>query len=185
MLVLFGKPSFGSRFKTTYSIPCSSQKVRFSGLSPSSDPVDTLTKPGDPVLYTIDTSNINQTYVTIYWSTVPGIVNDYQIDVSTTDFNMVATLLPGYPITVDKADTSINIGKDAGTATLNAGTWYWFKLRSRNNSGESEDSNYDGVITVPADPIATPASGITDNSFETNWKVQEKVWLKNQQLIYC
>ncbi|MCH8234368.1 MAG: fibronectin type III domain-containing protein, partial [Bacteroidetes bacterium] len=92
----------------------------------------------------------------------------YQVEVSSTDFT-APTLLPGYPLTV--TDASSTIGVDAGTTALTPGTSYWIRLRSRNSSGESPNSNVAAVLTKPATPVLNPVAttDIDQTSASLSW----------------
>jgi N-acetylneuraminic acid mutarotase len=120
------------------------------GASPFSNTLLVLTKPVTPVLNAVDTADIAQTMVAISWQAVTGIADDYQVEVSLTDFTS-PTLLTGYPLTV--TGSSLNIGSDMGTAPLAPGTNYWLRVRSRNSSGESTNSNVEVILTKPATPV--------------------------------
>jgi len=140
----------------------------------NSSVLEILTKPATPVLDTITAPNISQTSASVSWPAIAGIVMDYQVEVSSNNFD---SLLTGYPLTV--TETSVNIGvSDADS--LVAGTQYWARVRSRNASGESPNSNIRTMITKPATPILAlpdsteikqttawlrwdPVSGIVDN----------------------
>ncbi len=128
-----------------------------------------LTKPATPVLDAIALPDITQTSVDISWTDVSGVFDDYQVEVSSTDFAQGATLLAGYPLTV--TGSSLNIGVDVGTSPLSPGTNYWIRLRSRNSSGESGNSNVETLLTKPATPVlnAITGSDITPTSVTINW----------------
>jgi len=124
---------------------------QFNTESANSTTLVILTKPTLPVLNTVDPStDITQTSIVIGWGAVSGVVDDYQVEVSSTDFAS-PTILPGYPLTV--TGISLNIGVDAGTVALTPGTNYWFRVRSRNSSGESPNSNVQTGLTKPATPV--------------------------------
>lgn len=140
-----------------------------SGESPLSNVIPILTKPATPLLSNVLTQEITQFTARISWMAVSGLTDNYLIDVSSTDFSFTTTLLPGYPLSVDNSTTALVIGNDFGTSTLSPGTNYWVRVRSKNTTGESLNSNVASLLTIPSEPTATSASSITQVSFQATW----------------
>ena len=121
--------------------------------SPSvySSTLEILTLPAVPFINNVSLQDIDQTAISIDWAAVLRVADDYRVEVSSTDFDVVTTLLPVYPVTVD--GTAFEIGVDNGTTPLAPGTSYWIRMRSRNSSGESANSNVRNILTKPATPV--------------------------------
>jgi hypothetical protein len=55
-------------------------------------------------------------------------------------------------------------------AGLSAGTIYFYRLRSSNDSGNSINSNIISMLTLPSEPIAISASNRDYSGFTANWQ---------------
>lgn len=127
-----------------------------AGASPWSDPVLVLTTPNTPVLNEI--SLIGQTSATVSWEAIAGAEN-YVIDISQ---NFFQTLVPAYnALPVDIASIDV-VGLDPGEK-------YQIRVRSKNPSGESLNSELTELLTSPATPIARDATNSSTSVFTANW----------------
>ncbi|MBV6646311.1 MAG: fibronectin type III domain-containing protein, partial [Cyclobacteriaceae bacterium] len=138
-----------------------------TGNSNYSNTLSVLTKPETPVLNDVDNSNVGQSTATISWSSVFPSGGSYNVEVSSTDFSVGATILADYPLNV--TGTSLTVGSDLGTSALETSTTYWIRLRASNTSGESPNSNSVMILTRPSTPAGLPASDITASMFTANW----------------
>lgn len=127
-----------------------------SGTSGNSNIVSVLTQPDAPL--NPSAISIGQNNFTAGWSVVTGIT-EYLLDVSTDDF---ATNLTNY------SNRSV-VGNTISVINLTPGTPYKFRVRAKNATGPSANSSVVSLITVPANPVALPASSITQGSFTANW----------------
>lgn len=114
-----------------------------------SDTLNILTKPFDPVLMDVATSSIGQDTISLTWSNVDGVIDNYTIEVSASA--TFASLLTGYA--ADTASTNFIIGKSGNTASLTENTEYWIRILANNASGASNYSNEISVLTKPATPV--------------------------------
>ncbi|MCK9210880.1 MAG: fibronectin type III domain-containing protein [Ignavibacteriaceae bacterium] len=90
---------------------------------------------------------------------VNGGAVDYRLDVSDDNF---ATTLAGY--------TNLTVaGLSQAVAGLTAGTTYKYRVRAVNVDGTSVNSNEITVVTIPAAPVASAATGTTSVAFTANW----------------
>jgi hypothetical protein len=105
-------------------------------------------------------TDITTTSFKANWTAPTGIVTSYRLDVSANNF---ATNLAGYN------DLLVN-GTSQTVTGLAAGTTYSYRVRAVNASGPSVNSNNMSVVTRPAAPVATDATGSTINSFVANWQ---------------
>ncbi|MEX1240544.1 MAG: fibronectin type III domain-containing protein, partial [Cyclobacteriaceae bacterium] len=129
-----------------------------SGTSEASGTIDVLTLPSAPANPT--SSAISQTTFTANWTAVPGIT-DYLLDVSDNNFT---SNLDGYnslPVT----------GTTHEVTGLTPGTNYAFRVRSKNTTGPSDDSEVGTVLLIPANPVAVqpaPAT-VSKDAFTAQW----------------
>lgn len=103
------------------------------------------------------------------WNAVAGAAG-YKIDVSTS--NSFDSFVTGYN---DKDVGSLLTTQIAG---LTAQTIYYYRLRAYNAGGTSGNSNIITVTTgmeVPAAPVATAATSVTQNGFQANWNASSGV----------
>jgi uncharacterized repeat protein (TIGR03803 family) len=129
-----------------------------SGTSLNSNAITVLLLPAAPG--TTAATGIGQTGFTANWVAAAG-ATEYRLDVSDNDF--VSNLF-GYD---DLVVPGIEISK--GVTGLVPGTTYKYRVRAINTTGVSVDSDQISVITVPPAPVANPATGITQSSFQANW----------------
>ncbi len=152
----------GLESATIYKYRVSS--VNSTGASPTSSEISVLTKPDAPIINSIANSDITQSTIDISWSASSGIVDQYLIDLSTTDVSTDTTLVSGYPVAIASSSTSTTL------SSLDSGTDYWVVIRAVNESGESENSNVVTALTLSAAPVPLDGSDVTDNSFTANWE---------------
>lgn len=102
---------------------------------------------------------------TVYWSGVPGVVG-YKLDVA-TDAGFT-TFHPGYNgLVITASPTPPTSATVAGLN--NAGTTYYFRVRSYNGGGDSIPSATVSTTTVPASPSLEAASNVRADRFTANW----------------
>ncbi|HTY38332.1 MAG TPA: fibronectin type III domain-containing protein, partial [Bacteroidota bacterium] len=130
-----------------------------NGISGNSNSVTVVTVPSDPVASAA--TSVMQSSFVASWS-ASGTATNYTIDVATD--NLFAAPVTGW--------TNV----DAGNATtipvnsnLSSGTAYYYRVRSHNASGTSNNSNVVSLVTIPPVPVATAATGAVQTSFNANW----------------
>jgi subtilase family serine protease len=132
-----------------------------AGASPNSNTitVKTLVNPPTTPVATAATS-ITQISFSANWSATSGATG-YYLDVSTS--NTFDSFVTGY--------NNKDVGNvlTASVTGLNAGTTYYYRLRSNGPGGTSANSNTITVVTTPPAPVAKDATEITNNSFNANW----------------
>lgn len=119
----------------------------------------TLTRPATPEFESLSlaVTDITSTTVNINWLTTTGILDGYEIDISTD------------PTFTDETKFVTNYNKKAIAITtsepvsgLQPGTRYYIRLRSFNNSGFSSYSQVVPFLTTPESPIFDPAESVSD-----------------------
>jgi len=128
-----------------------------SGISGNSEVQTLVTIPPDPV--SLEASGIEQTSFFANWEASASATN-YILDVA-TDASFVLHI-PGSPFDVGNFLTKEITG-------LKSATMYYYQVSSENENGTSGNSGIQTVITIPANPIPTPAAGVTSNSFQATW----------------
>lgn len=126
-----------------------------NGESESSKVYSVFTKPGNP---DIDIFDIKQNEFTIYWLEVQG-ASSYELDISSDNF---VTNLTGYD-SLEIEDTTITV------LNIQAGAKYFARIRSKNRSGLSSNSDTIEMITVPPVPILYDATNIQQDQFTISW----------------
>lgn len=144
--------------------------INATGSAPASNEISVLTLPEAPVVNSISSADITQTTFSLSWAASSGEISDYIVEVSSTDFSVDTTLLADYPLTV--TGTSVTIGSDLGTASLDPGTSYWVLVRANNATGESDNSNVVTALTIPATPTASSSTDVLASSFTANWSLE-------------
>ena len=127
-----------------------------SGDTPDYGASSFITIPGAPILNSAE--QISQTSAVMNWKSVKG-AETYQVDVSNNGFQ---TLLPAYNAFA-LTDTALLV------TGLEPGKIHQVRLKAVNISGQSEISNIQDVLTIPATPIARDASSLSTTSFRANW----------------
>lgn len=128
------------------------------GTSGSSNVINPLTLPTVPVATAA--TLVTQTGLAANWNTVAG-AGGYRLDVATT--SAFTTLVAGYN-DLDTANvTSYSV------SGLNAGSTYYYRVRSYNAGGASVSSNVITQITIPPEPVAITATAVTQTGFKATW----------------
>lgn len=128
-------------------------------LSNYSNTITALTLPAAPAPGAA--TSVTSGSFTVSWPVVAG-ASGYYIEVS-TDAGFASNL----PLFNNLLATSTT----QTVAGLNAGTTYYFRLRSTNASGNSPLSNVITVSTVPSTPAAQAATNVSTAGFTANWSV--------------
>lgn len=109
----------------------------------------------------LPSTEITQTGFKANWQLIKGATG-YKADIS-TNVNF-SEFVPGYQ--------NIDVG-NTGSLIINqglaAGTKYFYRVRSYNLYGISENSNIIETTTVPENPVAFAASSISQFGFTVNW----------------
>jgi len=102
---------------------------------------------------------------TVYWQGVSGVVG-YKLDVA-TDLAFTS-FVPGYE---GKVVTGMPTPPTFATVTglSNAGTTYYFRVRSYNGGGDSAPSATVSSTTIPAVPVLQAASDVRAQRFTAHW----------------
>jgi len=141
---------------TTYYYRTRSYNV--SGVSSNSNVITILTSPAAPV--SSASTSLAETSFTANWAASTGATK-YYLDVSTS--NTFASFVAGYN---DKDVSNVTTYSVTG---LTGGTTYYYRVRSYNASGTSSNSGDQTALTLPAAPVSSAASTVTETSFSANW----------------
>ncbi|MEP4092028.1 fibronectin type III domain-containing protein [Reichenbachiella sp.] len=138
------------------------------GYSDNSNIIEALTSPDAPV--TTAATNLSENSIQANWLAMAG-ASEYQLDVSTTA--NFAERLDGYDnITVS--------GTSKTVSGLDGGSTYFYRVRAKNTSGTSINSEIIETLTVPAIPIVSTATSHFETSFDAHWEAVngvEQYWL--------
>jgi Fibronectin type III domain len=115
-----------------------------------------ITVPGKPATPTA--SLVGQNQFTVNWTATTGADN-YRLDVSKDNF---VNPVSGFDNLTVSGLAQLVIGLDAGTA-------YKFRIRAVNTSGTSVNSDEVQQFTIPATPVFSAATLVTQNGFTANW----------------
>lgn len=107
-------------------------------------------------------SGVTSNSFILTWSTVARAAN-YHLDISTT--NTFSTFITGYNDLVVPT-TANNVVYVTGVP---GGATYYYRVRTTSGSVISVNSNVGSVTTTLNAPVASAASGMTNNSFTANW----------------
>lgn len=102
---------------------------------------------------------VTTTTMTANWNATTG-ADSYRLDVATD---------VGFTSFVSGYNNKTVAGLSDSVTGLTAGTTYYYRVRSVNEGGTSENSNTITTITVCAAPSVSPASPIAADSFTANW----------------
>lgn len=106
-------------------------------------------------------SSLEQHAFIARWNPVAGETG-YLLDVSES-----STFEPGSFI-VDFENLSVTENAQPVDG-LTAGKTYYYRVRSRNSSGSSDNSNHAGALLKPANPVGTTTANIQSNQFTAIW----------------
>ena len=106
-------------------------------------------------------SSVAQTSFTANWNASEGAAK-YYLDVATD--NTFTSFVTGW----ENVDAGNNLSMNVNT-NLTAATNYYFRVRSNNTSGTSDQSNVISLVTAPLPPVATAGSASSSSSFSANW----------------
>src|SRR5436190_22799377 len=94
------------------------------------------------------------------------ISSGYVIDVST------ASNFSSFVYNYNNLSTSSLTGSATSGSiysSISAATYYYYRLRAVNSSGQSSNSNVITVLTLPLAPNSLAATNVTGSSFTANW----------------
>jgi phosphodiesterase/alkaline phosphatase D-like protein len=129
-----------------------------AGTNTSSNDTSFLLIPPAPVATAATV--VSQTGFTANWNITNGAAS-YRLDVATD--NSFSNPITGY------ADKDAGSGISSLVSGLTAGNTYYYRVRAINTTGTSANSNTITQILIPADPVATAATGVTQTGFTANW----------------
>lgn len=160
-------PGYGSGFTTTstsltvsglsqgVTYQCRARAHNTSGYSAYSNTVSVALLADVPVATTA--TSVGTAGFTANWNAAAG-AGSYMLDLSTDNFS---TIESGYPVSV--------IGTSKAVSGLTPGGTYQYRVRGVTGGGETGNSNSVTVLLLPAAPVATAATGITQAGFNVNW----------------
>ena len=134
------------------------------GTSGNSNVITITTLPNPPAAPNATAaSNISQTTFDANWG-ASADADSYYLDVATD--NGFTSFVSGYD--------NLDVGNVTtySVSGLNPDTDYYYRVRAYNTGGSSANSNVISVTTLqsnPGAPVATPATNITQTSFDANW----------------
>jgi hypothetical protein len=133
------------------------RSVNGTGLSASSDALNTITVPSAPVALAATTAGTDR--FTANWNQVTGAAS-YRLDVATDDqFANILTSASNVSATgIAKVFTA-----------LSRGTTYYYRIRAVNAGGTSANSNIISQLTLPDAPNNFAISEITAATMKTSW----------------
>lgn len=118
-----------------------------------------LMKPATPS--GLSTSEHTTTSFKAAWNDVSGETG-YELEVATSSGFSAGTFVSGF-------NPSNVTGTSKIVTGLNAGTTYYFRVRSKNASGSSTNPTGVNTITEPLAPVATAPGTLTQTSFIAKW----------------
>ena len=128
-----------------------------SGSSANSSAITVLTIAATPVANAA--TSITQISFVANWSAVTGAAS-YELDVATDA--AFTSFVTGY--------NGLSVASTSSLVTgLSSGTVYYYRVNSVNATGSSPSSNTISEITIPSNPTATAATGVSQTSFMANW----------------
>ncbi|MCX6174235.1 MAG: fibronectin type III domain-containing protein [Ignavibacteriales bacterium] len=129
-----------------------------SGTSSNSDNQTVLTFPPDPNV--LSATNIQSASFSANWNASTSATG-YKLDVSTV--SNFASFVGVYN------DFDIGNFTTRSVSGLTAGNTYYYRVRSYNGSGTSDNSGTMIVLIAPAVPVATVATSLGEAGFSANW----------------
>ncbi len=105
-------------------------------------------------------SNIDNDSFMANWQEGVGSSGWYELDVSTS--STFGSYVTGYK------GLAVN-GRSQKVSGLSPNTSYYYRVRSTNSNGKSDNSSSKLVLTAPAAPTITGVGEVTSNSFKVSW----------------
>ncbi|MDQ7815668.1 MAG: fibronectin type III domain-containing protein [Melioribacteraceae bacterium] len=136
------------------------RSYNISGTSSNSGTITALTIPASPV--STSSSLLAETSFSANWNSVTGATK-YLLDVSTDAAFGSGNFVAGFQ---DKDVSNVVTFSVTG---LTGGINYYFRVRAFNTSGTSGNSGTQTALTIPAPPVATSATTISQTGFTANW----------------
>jgi phosphodiesterase/alkaline phosphatase D-like protein len=135
-------------------------------ISENSNTVSVTTIPPSPGI--APPSHMSQSSFRANWNSAAGASN-YRLDVSTSDAFGPGEFVEGYE--------NVNVGGTTNFQVegLVAGATYYYRLRSGNGSGLSENSQVSAVLLKPANPVASLATNFDLGQFTAVWQENDIV----------
>src|SRR5436190_706186 len=132
--------------------------VNSAGTSANSNRIAVTDVPAAPVATAA--SGVGTAGFQANWNSSSGATS-YRLDVSTN--SGFSSFVAGY--------NDLNVGNvtSYAVAGLSPGATYYYRLRAVDAGGTSGNSNTISVTDIPAAPVATAASSVTDSGFDANW----------------
>jgi len=103
-------------------------------------------------------TTVQQTSIVANWSEVGAA--GYFFDLSTDNFNTFVT---------DYSNRTVGNVTSLPISSLNSGTSYQYRVRSSDGTTISSNSNIINALTIPATPVTSAATDVTQTSFKINW----------------
>ncbi len=141
---------------TTYSYRL--RATNATGPSANSNIISVITVPATPTASA--GTAVTTTSFTANWTSSTGTTN-YLVDVASD--NAFANILTGFNNLDLGGNNSVSI------TGLSAGTNYYYRVRAKNASGTSGNSNTYNQITVPSAPLNHRTTSVTSSSFFVQW----------------
>ena len=161
--------SFGGTPAATFNVESATSII--ADVGPGASGIVSVTTSGDeatlagftfiPIPVATAATAITQTTFTANWGVSTGAIG-YYLDVSTS---------PGFTAFITGYD-NLSVGNVTSyivNTNLEAGTTYYYRVRSSDVVPASSASNTISLITIPSAPVIMNATEIGQNSFRINW----------------